>query len=266
MMAIRAARAFTGRAGVLRFEGCYHGTADPALPASSPGLTPGAAAELVTVPVGDGEALAQALEERGEELACVIVDLMPARAGLSAAEPSFVDLLRRETAERGIVLIVDEVITFRLARGGLQQLYGVRPDLVTFGKVIGGGFPVGAFGGRADVMAVFDPRGEHPVPHGGTFTANPVTARTGLAGLQLLDEDAIARINSLGDLLRERLAAAGQEVSGRGSLLQVRSDPEHWWRLYRTGVLIAQNGLMAISTPMDEEVVERVAATFEAAV
>jgi glutamate-1-semialdehyde 2,1-aminomutase len=265
MMAIRAARAFTGRAGVLRFEGCYHGTADPALPASSPGLTPGAASELVTVPVGDAEALARALDERGEELACVIVDLMPARAGLSAIEPAFVDLLRRETAERRIVLVVDEVITFRLARGGLQQLYGLPPDLVTFGKVIGGGFPVGAFGGRAEVMAVFDPRRERPVPHGGTFTANPVTARAGLAGLQLLDEGAIARINGLGDLLRERLAAAGHEVSGRGSLLQVQGDPERWWRLYRAGVLVAQNGLMAISTPMDEEVVERVAAAFEAA-
>lgn len=265
MMAIRAARAFTGRAGVLRFEGCYHGTADPALPATSPGLTPGAAAELVTVPVGDLDALVQALDERGEELACAIVDLMPARAGLSPADPAFVELLRRETAERGIVLIVDEVITFRLARGGLQQLYGVRPDLSTFGKVIGGGFPVGAFGGRAEVMAVFDPRRERPVPHGGTFTANPVTARSGLAGLELLDEEAIERINGLGDLLRERLAAAGHDVSGRGSLLHVRNDPERWWRLYRAGVLVAQNGLMAISTPMDESVIDRVAAAFEAA-
>ena len=141
----------------------------------------------------------------------------------------------------------------------------MQPDLVTFGKVIGGGFPVGAFGGRAEVMAVFDPRRERPVPHGGTFTANPVTARTGLAGLQLLDEAAIARINGLGDQLRERLEAAGHEVSGRGSLLQVRSDPERWWRLYRAGVLIAQNGLMAISTPMDESVIERVAAAFAAA-
>ena len=95
MMAIRAARAFTGRAGVLRFEGCYHGTADPALPASSPGLTPGAAAELLTVPVGDPDALVQALDERGEGLACAIVDLMPARAGLSAAEPAFVELPAR---------------------------------------------------------------------------------------------------------------------------------------------------------------------------
>ena len=98
-----------------------------------------------------------------------------------------------------------------------------------------------------------------------TFTANPVTARTGLAGLQLLNEDAIARINSLGDLLRERLAAAGHGVSGRGSLLQVRNDPERWWRLYRAGVLVAQNGLMAISTPMDGGVIDRVAVAFEAA-
>ena len=159
------------------------------------------------MPVGDTDALGRALDECGDGWP-VRSSTSCRRGPVSAADPSFVGLLRRETAGRGIVLIVDEVITFRLARGGLQQLYGVRPDLVTFGKVIGGGFPVGAFGGRAEVMAVFDPRRERPVQHGGTFTANPVTARTGLAGLQLLDEDAIARINGLGDLLRERLAAA----------------------------------------------------------
>jgi glutamate-1-semialdehyde 2,1-aminomutase len=262
MMAIRAARAYTGRPGVLRFEGCYHGTADAALPAGAPGLTPGAESELVTLPVGDADAFVAALDRHGEELAAVIVDLMPARAGLSVADPEVVRLLRRETDERSIVLIVDEVITFRLARGGLQELYGLRPDLVTFGKVIGGGFPVGAFGGSAEVMGVFDPRRERPVPHGGTFTANPVTARTGLAGLELLDEVEIERINGLGDLLRDRLAEAGHAVSGRGSLLQVRMDADRWWRLYRAGVLVAQNGLMAVSTPMDESVVERVAELF----
>lgn len=271
MMAVRAARAFTRRPAILRFEAAYHGTYDAVLPSSSPGITDGVRGESGGLPFGDENAFRSALAKREGELACVLLDLMPNRVGLAAASQSFADLVRSETRRCGALLIVDEVITFRLGYGGLHAAYGLEPDLVTFGKVIGGGFPVGAFGGRADVMDVFDPSREAHVPHGGTFSANPVTMRTGLAALDLLDEVEIARINGLGERLRHGLQAAGFDVVGRGSLLQIHGGEhqrELWWRLYEAGVLVTPNGLTCISTPMDEavidEAVERAAAALTA--
>jgi glutamate-1-semialdehyde 2,1-aminomutase len=264
MMAVRVARAATGRDMVLRFEGAYHGSAD--VVAGGPGITAGVAQEVVVVPVGDEPAFEAALERHGERLAAVLFDAMPNRAGLRPADPAFVTRLREATAERGILLIADEVLTFRLAPGGLHSLYGITPDLVTLGKVIGGGFPVGAIGGRADVMARFDPSAPDSVGHGGTFTANPVTMRAGLASLELLTPEEIDRINGLGDRLRASLGAQGWEVTGRGSLLRVHTaDPrELWWRLYRQGVAIAVNGLACLSTAMDEATIDEVEAAFEA--
>jgi glutamate-1-semialdehyde 2,1-aminomutase len=272
MMAIRAARAFTGRPGVLRFEGAYHGTADAVASETSPGVPEGTSADVHVVPFDDEAALLAALDERGDELACVLLDLMPNRTGLRQASEDFAARVRVETARRGILLVIDEVITFRLSPGGLQERYELVPDLVTFGKIIGGGFPIGAFGGRADVMAVFDPSRPTSVPHGGTFSANPVAMRAGRTALSLLDAGEIARVNALGDALRADLAALGLEVVGRGSLLgiaAVREDPRLWWRLYEAGVLVAPIGLATVSTPMDEtvvdEIVERVASAVEAA-
>jgi glutamate-1-semialdehyde 2,1-aminomutase len=157
-----------------------------------------------------------------------------------------------------VLLVIDEVISFRLSTGGLEELYGVRPDLVTLGKIIGGGFPVGAFGGRADLMSVFDPAMEGRAEHGGTFTANPVTMRAGATALDLLDAGAIARIDSLGDRLRDALASLGYGVAGRGSLLHISDgDPDDlWWRCYEAGILIGGHGLASISTPMDEGTVD----------
>jgi len=260
MMAIRAARAFTGRSGLLRFDGAYHGTSDAVATDTSPGVPEAVARDVVVIPFDDEEALLAALDERGDELACVLLDLMPNRAGLRRASESFARLVREETARRGIVLIVDEVITFRLSRGGVQELYGITPDLVTFGKVIGGGFPVGAFGGRAEIMEIFDPRGPSAVPHGGTFSANPVTMRAGLAALRLLDESELARLNELGERLLAGFRESGVEAVGRGSLLQLGTGNESWWRLYEAGVLVAPVGLASISTPMDESVVDEVVA------
>ncbi|MDQ3993267.1 MAG: aminotransferase class III-fold pyridoxal phosphate-dependent enzyme [Actinomycetota bacterium] len=268
MMAIRAARVFTGRSGILRFEAAYHGTYDAVLPSSSPGIADNVRADSAGLPFGEEDAFRAAIAEREEDVACVLLDLMPNRVGLAAASQAFAELVRAETRRRNILLIVDEVITFRLGFGGLHELYGLEPDLVTFGKIIGGGFPAGAFGGRRDVMDVFDPAHADHVPHGGTFSANPVTMRTGLAALELLDEAAITRINGLGERLQEGLAAAGFEVAGRGSLLRIdggERQRELWWRLYEEGVLVTPNGLVAVSTPMDEavidDVVERAAAT-----
>jgi glutamate-1-semialdehyde 2,1-aminomutase len=263
MAALRLARAFTGRPAVLRFEGCYHGAYDGVL--NSPrGVPPGLAADTVLVPYGDIEALERAVAEHGPRLACVLVDLMPNRAGLRPAAPAFAQAVERAARSTGALLVIDEVITFRLEHGALHSAYGLRPDLVTLGKAIGGGLPVGAFGGREEVMALFDPHGPDPLEHGGTFTANPPTMRAGLAALELLDAAEIARINALGDRLRDALGARGWTVNGRGSLTRVLADDEDglWWRLYRAGLLIGRHGLMCISTAMDDAVVDEVVERF----
>ena len=263
MAALRLARAYTGRPAVLRFTGCYHGAYDGVL--SSPrGVPPGLAADTVLVDYGDIAALERAVAEHGSRLACVLVDLMPNRAGLRPATPEFAAAVHAAARDAGALLVVDEVITFRLEHGGLESAYDIRPDLVTLGKAIGGGLPVGAFGGREDVMALFDPHAPDPLEHGGTFTANPPTMRAGLASLELLDAGEIARINALGDRLRAGLAALGHTVNGRGSLTRVIAGDEDalWWRLYRAGVLIGRHGLLCVSTPMDEAVIDEVLERF----
>jgi len=264
MSAIRIARAYTGRPLLLRCEGAYHGTYDPIVTEGAPGIPAATWDTVVSVPFGDADALRATVAEHAGELAAVIVDLMPNRSGLVPASEAFVEAVREVTDGTGVLLIVDEVITFRLGVGGLHQELGVRPDLVTLGKTIGGGLPVGAIGGREEVMAVTDPRRSGYAELGGTFTANPLTMRAGLAALELLDPGEIARINGLGDLLREELSELGHRVHGRGSLMRVMSpDPEQlWWRLYRAGVLIARNGLTSISTPMDERTIEDVVRRF----
>ncbi len=267
MMAVRAARAATGRDGVLRFAGCYHGSWDAVLEPGERGVPAAVAGDVLTLPLGDERALRVALAEHGERLACVLLDLMPNRAGLRPLAPAFAELVRAETARRGIALILDEVITFRLAPGGLQQAYGIAGDLVTLGKVIGGGLPMGALGGRAELMDVFDPRRPDAVPHAGTFSANPVSLGAGLATLRAFDVNALAHVDALGERLRAGLRACGHAVTGRGSLAKLAAaDPVAlWWRLYDAGVLIAPGGLMCVSTPMDEAVIDRALAAFAAA-
>jgi glutamate-1-semialdehyde 2,1-aminomutase len=264
MMAIRAARAHTGRDAILRFDGAYHGAYDAVVAADAPGVPASVAGDALVAPVGDADALLDALDAHGDRLAAVVLDTMPNRAGLRPADPEFVALVRSETERRGILLICDEVLTFRVGRSGAHGRYGLRPDLVTLGKLIGGGFPVGAVGGREDIMAVFDPRRPGAVGHGGTFSANPVTLRAGLATLEAWDQGEIERLNRLGDGLRAALTAQGWTVTGLGSLLRIHAaDPAAlWWRLYDEGVLIAVNGLACLSTPMDAGVVERVETAF----
>jgi glutamate-1-semialdehyde 2,1-aminomutase len=268
MMAARTARAFTGRDLVLRFGGSYHGICDVALPEDARGLTEAARHDVRTVPVADSEAFVAALDREGDRIAAVIIDLMPNRAGLRPVPQAFADLVRAETRRRGILLIVDEVITLRLEVSGLHGRYGLQPDLVTMGKIIGGGFAVGAWGGTADVMAILDPRVEDNVPHAGTFSANPVTTAAGLAAVDLLDAAAIERLNAMGEGLRGRVADLGYDVAGSGSLfrlLEVLGNYDLWWRLYRAGVMVATNGLCSLSTVMTDDDVDAIADRFAAA-
>lgn len=265
MMAIRAARAFTGRSHVIRVDGAYHGAYDLVAPRGTPGASPGLQGESVEIVVGDVEGLQAALARTADRLAGVLLDPMPNRAGLRPLAPEFIQAARDGTRSVGALLIADEVITLRLGVGGMLPRYGVVPDLITMGKVIGGGFAIGAFGGRADVMAVFDPARPDPVQHAGTFTANPVAMRAGIAALELLDATAIERLNDAGDRLRARLADLGFTITGSGSLLRlpaVADSTAHWWALYEAGLAVGSNGLMALATVATDDLLDEVVDRF----
>jgi glutamate-1-semialdehyde 2,1-aminomutase len=265
MAAVRAARAASGRERVARFDGNYHGGWDALAQPGARGVPAGTQSEVLTLPPGDGGAFVDALDEHEGGLACVLLDLMPNRAGLRPLERSFVELVREQTHRRGIALILDEVITFRMAPGGMQALYGIEGDIVTLGKLIGGGLPVGALGGRAEWMDVFDPSREGGVALAGTFAANPVSMGAGLAALDALGGEQIERIGALGTQLREELGRLGYEVSGAGSLCKLHALdlPQLWRKLYDGGVLIAADGLTCVSTAMDEDTVGRALEVFE---
>ncbi len=259
MAAVRAARAASGREKAIRFADCYHGGWDALAKPDDRGVPEGVRREILTLPLGDPSAFLAALDEHEGDVACVLLDPMPNRAGLRPVEPSFARLVREHTRERGVALVVDEVITFRMAPGGMQQLYGIEGDIVTLGKLIGGGLPVGALGGRPEWMDVFDPSRPDAVALAGTFAANPVSMAAGLAALGALDSAAIERIGLLGARLRAGLAASGHEVTGAGSLCKLHAPdlPDLWRRLYRAGVLIAADGLVSASTAMDEASIDR---------
>ena len=216
MSAVRTARGFTGRDLILKFSGCYHGHADHLLVAAGSGLAtfgtpssagvPAAFAEQTAVlPLNDEEALDAFFAERGSELACVLIEPAPANNGLLLQTDSYLSKLRTLCDAHGALLIFDEVISgFRLAPGGYSELCGVTPDLATFGKVIGGGLPVGAFGGRADVMGVLSPEG--PVYQAGTLSGNPVAMAAGLSTLDQLERGGWQKLAQLGEYLEEQLA------------------------------------------------------------
>ncbi|HKB24090.1 MAG TPA: aspartate aminotransferase family protein [Methylomirabilota bacterium] len=300
MNAVRLARAFTGRHKIAKFEGAYHGTHDwvmvsvsgdpkaggsrkrPKSVAWSAGLPPQVLKHVVVLPWNDPEACEQILEAEGPQLACLLVDPMLCNAGLIAPADGFLQRLRAVTERHGILLVFDEVISFRIAWGGAQERFGVRPDLTTFGKIIGGGLPVGAFGGRADVMGFYDPRkGGARISHGGTFNANPVTMAAGLATLNALTPEAYTRLDALGERLRggvTRLLAATRrkgQATGAGSLFWLHWTPETltdyrsarpkdaeaplrvFLGLLNEGILLTPRGLGACSLAMTDEDVDR---------
>lgn len=255
MTAIRAARAYTGRDVLIRFEGSYHGTADSVVALDAPGVPAGVRSDLIVVPQADRAAFDAAVAAAGDRLAAVLIDLMPNRAGLIPAEADFVQHIRDTTRRVGALMIVDEVISLRLAPGGFAAQYGITPDLISAGKIIGGGFPVGATAGRAEVLAVFDPLAASNVGWGGTFSANPVTMTAGRIAMERFDAAATEQLNRRGDALREALAGAGVAVTGYGSLMRLREAidiTQLWWAAYQRGVMLGTNGLLALSTAMGD--------------
>jgi len=200
MSAIRLARGFTGRERIVKFDGCYHGHGDSLLVKAgsgvatlglpdSPGVPQSLAGLTTVLPFNDPEALKSEFERHGKDIACVIVEPIAGNMGCVAPRAGYLDRLRDLTKRSGSILIFDEVMTgFRLARGGAQQVYGIEPDLTTLGKIIGGGLPVGAYGGRAEIMNHVAPAG--PVYQAGTLSGNPLAVAAGLATLRRLDEAA----------------------------------------------------------------------------
>ena len=219
MSCVRLARGFTGRDKIIKFAGCYHGHVDSLLVSAgsgalthgqpeSAGVPAALAALTIVLPFNNSDAVRAAFRENKNEIAALIVEPVPANAGLYLPEPGFLELLRTECSAAGALLIFDEVMTgFRVARGGVQERYGVQPDLTALGKVIGGGLPVGAFGGRADIMDQLSPDG--PVYQAGTLSGNPLALAAGLAQLRELDRtDGWKQLEKLGGELEARTRGA----------------------------------------------------------
>ena len=248
--AIRAARAYTGKNLLAKCEGAYHGNHDsvqisvtpelafagdadsPHAVAGTQGISKRATDEVVLMPYNDAKNAERIVREHAEELAAVIIEPINGQCGMVPANPDFLQTMRDLTTELGIVLIFDEVIAFRASRGGAQDYYGVYPDLTCFGKTIGGGLPVGAFGGAEDIMMQFDPSGEGPeVAHAGTFNGNPMTATAGVATLKELTDAVFVDLEAKGDYLRAKLrniiarAELPMSVTGAASLFAIQCTP-----------------------------------------
>ncbi|WP_439710823.1 aspartate aminotransferase family protein [Brucella anthropi] len=307
MFAIKAARAFTGRSAIVRFEGAYHGGYDWAetgqtgtYPNNGSGRNvarPGyhgapssLGDDVIVLQFNDKEEIVSKLEGHAHRIAGILIDPMPSRAGLFAPSQGFIEALTTFTQEHGILLIADEVLNIRQGYRGASDRYGLNPDLIATGKIIGGGFPIGAIGGRAEVMSVFEKRdGKLPVPQGGTFSANPVSMAAGLAAMNALPPDAFARLEELGDALRSRLSQIAQSrqapysITGAASLFRIHSKREaptdyrasimspdqtmcmrELTRYFaRNGVLLPFGAAASLSTPMGENEIDLIASLFD---
>ena len=308
MTAIKAARAFTGKPKIAKSEGAYHGTydyaevsqtskphnwgddSDPQSVALAEGTPQSALDDVVILPFNDLERALAILDRHAGELACVLLDPLPHRVGLIPASGEFLEGLRKWTNDNHSLLVFDEVITFRMNYGGAQEWNTVQPDLTALGKIIGGGFPVGALVGKDRYMAVLDPtRDRLPLPHSGTFSANPITMTAGLVSMQLFDSEAVERLNQLGDYARQKIAraidATGIEacVTGAGSMFRVhlKSEPPVEYRsafqdaretsqiaflvnyLYDHGFLMINTCSAALSTALTKAEVDQLVDTLE---
>lgn len=307
MNAIRAARAFTGRPKIAKIEGGYNGSWDdmmvsthpsadqagdmsrPVAAPSSLGLSPDSVENVVVLPFNEVEASGRLIKEQGEHLAAVIVEPVMGSAGMIPAEQGYLDMLREVTERLGILLIFDEVISFRVAYGGAEEYYGITPDLTCLGKPIGGGFPLGAFGGRSEIMALFDPsRGRPLIPHPGSYNANPMSLVAGATTLELLTDEVIQLLNLRGEYLRSRIRTAFEDVNlpaqvtGLGSLFAIHltSQPVKSYRdairadaglrhrvflgLFKEGVLIDPRGVGCVSAAVGEAEIEQFVGALQA--
>jgi len=232
MHAIRLARGFTGRDLIVKMDGCYHGAHDSVLVAAgsggatfgnpdSAGVPAAVAANTLVVPFNDEAAIEQVFREHGDRIAAILVEPVPGNMGTIAPKERYLGALREISHKYGALLIFDEVMCgFRVSPGGAQELYRIKPDLTCLGKIVGGGFPLAAFGGRREVMEKLSPLG--PVYQAGTLSGNPVAVAAGLATLKLLDEALYARLDGIGlrleDGLREPLAYHGWSMARVGAM------------------------------------------------
>ncbi|TVQ83241.1 MAG: aspartate aminotransferase family protein [Phycisphaeraceae bacterium] len=307
MVALKAARAFTGRPMIAKAEGAYHGIYDYAEVSQAPspanwgspehpnhvplvhGTPQSVLDDVAVLPFNHTDLAIAILDQHAERLACVLLDLMPHRIGLNPATPEFVKAIRDWTSRHGVLLVLDEVITFRAEYGGLQTHYGVTPDLTALGKIIGGGFPIGAVAGRADVMDVFNPHTPKLLfPHSGTFSANPVSMTAGLTAMELFDRSGVARLNALADRAKAGIEQAIAEtgvsacVTGHGSMFRVHMTqhaPSDFREAYATpdqarrlkallqhmfdrGVILINSGSATLSTPMTDAEIDTLVDAF----
>jgi len=301
MVCLKGARAATGRPMIAKVEGAYHGGydyaeasqaptpetwGDAARPRSVPlvrGTPQRALDDVVILPFNEPERAVELLDAHRQDIACVLLDLMPHRVGLQPASPEFVRAIREWTARHGALMILDEVITFRSEVGGLQARYDDVPDLTALGKAIGGGFPIGAVAGRAEVMELMNPRGDSFVfPLSGTFSANPISATAGRVAMDHFDAAAVSRLNDLAERARAGVTSAIRDagapacVTGTGSMLRLhmKASPPRDFReaylapeeaarlkfmldhLFESGFLMINTCTAALSTPMTEREID----------
>ena len=244
MHALRIARAYTGKAKIIKTEGGYHGTTDvfeasvdpnikkagtldqiKVIPESR-GVSENALKDVLVVPFNDIKRTRKMIEEHHREVACIIIEPIMGSAGQITPDLEYLRFLREITTQYHIVLIFDEVVTGRLSLGGAQKFYGVTPDLTTMGKIIGGGTPVGAFGGKQEIMQMYDPR-EKKMYHSGTFNGNAVTMTAGLATMKAYNQEAVDYVNDLGVLFKEGVLkiyeklGLNMKISGAGSIYNI---------------------------------------------
>ena len=251
MAMIKASRAFTGKEKIAKAEGAYHGTYDfaevsqKAKPANwgdinkpnsvpvASGTPRGVLNDVVVFPYNDIERTLNILNEHKDEIACVLIDPVPHRVGLVKGNDDYIEALYKWTRENDALLAFDEVVTFRVNYSGAQDNYSVKPDLTALGKIIGGGFPVGAFTGRADIMKILDPHEKNLLfPHSGTFSANPVTMTAGRIAMEHFDKQAVEDINALTQKAFDQISEAIREadvpmsITGAGSMFRLHLRPE----------------------------------------
>ena len=309
MFALKAARAFTGRPMIAKIEGAYHGAYDPAeasissrpdnwgdpkhpaKTAYSSGTPANILADVVVLPFNDVEASAALLDENKGQLAAVLVDPLISRMAFTRATPEYLKMLRRFCDQSGAVLIFDEVFSFRMGPRGAQGEVGVDPDLTALGKVIGGGLPIGAFGGRRSIMSVFDQRRGHPkAPHGGTFNGNPLTMAAGIKSLELLTRRLFrAGADGRQGAFRHQRCVPAKRYRRSGARLRLddggvavrraisenrgynaaaaanKRFPEIHRYLLEHGILVMPSGGILLSTPMTDKDIDRLLDTFQGA-